>query len=223
MPATSAATPSPATRPRRDCRAGRKSVADGTRDAADPRISRLSAARTSAALCTRRSRSLSSAPRITESSSCGTVRIRPRGRRDLAVEEAVEDHRRGRARERRAALSPFRTGPLPMRRDRCAHPPSRRAPALWRHVRDGTEGCARGVSWSSTVVGESGLSTPPLSGNPIFARPKSRIFASPRSVTKMFAGLRSRWTMPGRCATSSASAISRPETPPARSAGVCPL
>ena len=29
-----------------------------------------------------------------------------------------------------------------------------------------------------------------------FAKPKSRIFACPRLVTKMFAGLMSRWTIP---------------------------
>ena len=40
------------------------------------------------------------------------------------------------------------------------------------------------------------------------ARPKSRILAWPRLVTKIFAGLMSRWTMPSACAASSASAIS---------------
>jgi len=40
-----------------------------------------------------------------------------------------------------------------------------------------------------------------------FANPKSRIFACPRSVRKMFAGLTSRWTMPFACAASSPSAI----------------
>ena len=40
------------------------------------------------------------------------------------------------------------------------------------------------------------------------ASPKSRILAWPRLVTKMFAGLMSRWTMPSACAASSASAIS---------------
>jgi len=34
----------------------------------------------------------------------------------------------------------------------------------------------------------------------IFARPKSRILAWPRLVTKMLAGLMSRWTMPWECA-----------------------
>jgi hypothetical protein len=40
-----------------------------------------------------------------------------------------------------------------------------------------------------------------------FARPKSRILACPRLVTKIFAGLMSRWTMLSLCAASSASAI----------------
>ena len=41
-----------------------------------------------------------------------------------------------------------------------------------------------------------------------FASPKSRILACPRLVTKMLAGLMSRWTMPSAWAASSASAIS---------------
>ncbi len=39
------------------------------------------------------------------------------------------------------------------------------------------------------------------------ARPKSKILAWPRVVTKMFAGLISRWMMPLEWATSSPSAI----------------
>jgi hypothetical protein len=35
---------------------------------------------------------------------------------------------------------------------------------------------------------------------PIFAKPKSRILALPSLVTKRFAGLMSRWTMPWACA-----------------------
>ena len=50
----------------------------------------------------------------------------------------------------------------------------------------------------------------PLAGATL-ARPKSRILAWPRLVTKMFAGLISRWTMPSECAASSASAISMAE------------
>src|SRR5580698_11446253 len=41
-----------------------------------------------------------------------------------------------------------------------------------------------------------------------FARPKSSSLACPRLVTKIFAGLMSRWTIPLLCAASSASAIS---------------
>ena len=43
-----------------------------------------------------------------------------------------------------------------------------------------------------------------------FAKPKSSSFACPRPVTKMFAGLISRWMIPAACAASSASAISIP-------------
>ena len=41
------------------------------------------------------------------------------------------------------------------------------------------------------------------------ARPKSSTFTVPSGVTLMFAGFRSRWTMPRSCAASSASAICR--------------
>ena len=47
-----------------------------------------------------------------------------------------------------------------------------------------------------------------LTGAVTFAKPKSRIFACPRLVMKMFAGLMSRWTIPSEWAASSASAIS---------------
>ena len=43
-------------------------------------------------------------------------------------------------------------------------------------------------------------------GSAIFATPKSSTFARPSRVTKMFAGLMSRWMMPRWCAASSASA-----------------
>ena len=41
------------------------------------------------------------------------------------------------------------------------------------------------------------------------ARPKSSTFTLPSGVSLTFAGLRSRWTMPFSCASSSASAICR--------------
>ena len=41
----------------------------------------------------------------------------------------------------------------------------------------------------------------------IFARPKSSTFTAPVGVSLMFAGFRSRWTIPFSCAVSSASAI----------------
>src|SRR5664279_2050384 len=52
-----------------------------------------------------------------------------------------------------------------------------------------------------TPISEAGFSA-------ALARPKSRILAWPRLVTKIFAGLMSRWTMPSAWAASSASAIS---------------
>ena len=48
----------------------------------------------------------------------------------------------------------------------------------------------------------------PSSGPVSFANPKSSTLACPRVVTKIFAGLMSRCTMPSACAASSASAIS---------------
>ena len=51
-----------------------------------------------------------------------------------------------------------------------------------------------------------------LESGACFASPKSRSFAWPRFVTKMFAGLMSRWTMPRACAVSRASAIWAPRS-----------
>ena len=42
-----------------------------------------------------------------------------------------------------------------------------------------------------------------------FASPKSSTFTTPSGVILMFAGFRSRWTIPFSCAASSASAICR--------------
>jgi hypothetical protein len=62
-------------------------------------------------------------------------------------------------------------------------------------------------SFGWTAVGASECSPPAGFTRSIFARPKSRIFAWPRGVMKMFAGFRSRCTIPFACADSSASAI----------------
>ncbi len=62
-------------------------------------------------------------------------------------------------------------------------------------------------SLGCTAVGASEWSPPPAGrARSILASPKSRIFAWPRALTKMLAGLRSRWTIPFACADSSASA-----------------
>ena len=49
-----------------------------------------------------------------------------------------------------------------------------------------------------------------LAGRSSFARPKSSTFACLRWVTKIFAGLMSRCTIPFACAASNASAICNP-------------
>ena len=53
---------------------------------------------------------------------------------------------------------------------------------------------------------EIGASASPATA---FARPKSRTFTVPSVVILMFAGFRSRWTIPRSCAKSSARAIWR--------------
>ena len=63
------------------------------------------------------------------------------------------------------------------------------------------------VDQSVTVLANAIWLGEPRMGT-ILASPKSRILAWPRLVTKMLAGLMSRWTMPLECAASSASAIS---------------
>ena len=81
-----------------------------------------------------------------------------------------------------------------------------RSHLLGRHVRDGSKRAPRTrQAVDRRHVGRA--SSPPPAARTL-ASPKSRIFACPRAVTKRFAGLMSRWTMPAVCAASSASAIS---------------
>ena len=62
---------------------------------------------------------------------------------------------------------------------------------------------------SAGLTGSPDRLEPASTGSIAFARPKSSTFTVPPSRTLMFAGLRSRWTMPRSCAASSASAICR--------------
>jgi hypothetical protein len=75
-------------------------------------------------------------------------------------------------------------------------------------------GYAHGGTWADQVLLSDRCSAvAAIAGSCLritLASPKSRIFACPRSVTKMFAGLMSRWIMPLACAASSASATSMP-------------
>ena len=104
------------------------------------------------------------------------------------------------SRERLAAPSPSRRAPRRTRTGRCARRAPRRAPARatcrppCRAPCPGWSGARSADDRRSAcdTLGRARASAPSL------ARPKSRILACPRSVTKMFAGLMSRWTMPLR-------------------------
>ena len=67
----------------------------------------------------------------------------------------------------------------------------------------------RSVKAGLVIVGASASTAPSLaaSESSAFASPKSRTFTVPSGLTLMFAGFRSRWTMPWLWAASSASAI----------------
>ena len=170
------------------------------------RFTRWRSARMSAAVWYRSWRSFSSALAMIRSSSGGISAFNSIGACGSPIENGVEDHGRGVARER----------PLPgchlvehdaKREQVGASVQVLAARLLGGHVGDGSEGHALVVSVSeSGRVG--GTSSRPAAVRPMgFARPKSSIFACPRVVTKMLAGLMSRCTMPCECAASSASAI----------------
>ena len=106
-----------------------------------------------------------------------------------------------------APRSPFRTERPRRRTGRCARRVPWRGPApatcrrRCRRLCPGLVRCSLRVrSWRSWRRSPASLVT--------LASPKSRILACPRLVTKMLAGLMSRWTMPSAWAASSASAIS---------------
>ncbi len=85
---------------------------------------------------------------------------------------------------------------------------------LGRHVGDRSD---RGARAREVLLGhgrrQGGVSrSAPASGSVCLARPKSSSLAWPRFVTKMFAGLMSRCTMPRACAVSRASAICAPRS-----------
>ena len=63
------------------------------------------------------------------------------------------------------------------------------------------------IEWESSGWLTKPESAPATPLGTSFARPKSSTFACPRLVTKIFAGLMSRWMIPSACATSRASVI----------------
>ena len=141
------------------------------------------------------------------------VGIQPHCGNRVTIQNRVEDHRRTLAAERQRA-----------RRHLVEHRSEReqvgariqlfRPHLLRRHVGHRAQRRARTgqVLLSPSPVCVSALAIcSTLPADVTLASPKSRILACPRLVTKMLAGLMSRWTMPSACAASSASAISMAE------------
>ena len=91
-------------------------------------------------------------------------------------------------------------------RRRTRRGPSARRPAclhlLRGHVHGGPE-----TTPGLVVCGSPLPSLPARAGRVSLARPKSRIFTRPSVVRKRFSGLRSRWTIPLRCAAARPCAV----------------
>ncbi len=149
---------------------------------------------------------------MTASSSGRYARIELRRRRWSSVHDLIVDRAAGFAGERQLARRHFiqddaERKKIGARVERLAEH------LLGRHVGDGAERRAGAgevfLDGERVGVVERRSAFPATeSFSSILARPKSRIFAWPRAVTKILAGLMSRWTMPAVCAASSASAIS---------------
>ena len=80
---------------------------------------------------------------------------------------------------------------------------------MYASVPSATPGVVREFSGGTVCASANGSDAPAAlpSSKASLARPKSRIFVWLRCVTKMLAGLMSRWTIPLACAASNASAI----------------
>ena len=138
-------------------------------------------------------------------------RLARRDRRRRVLQDRADERSPGSCPRRAAARSPSRRARRRAPRCRCARRP-RALRLLGRHVLDRAEDRARrgrrrrrssSLSMADIEIGTAGRVS--------FARPKSSSFA-PVFVSMMLPGLRSRWTMPARCALSSASAISIADT-----------
>ena len=144
------------------------------------------------------------------SSSAGTSGLRRAGGSWRAIQNGFEDHAGGVAAKRQLARGHFVEHRRRKKKDPCARPVPCRAPVP-ATCRRRCRGCCRGWSVARHRRRRGagvGAAAGGLFGAATLARPKSRILAWPRLVTKIFAGLMSRWTMPLECAASSPSAIS---------------
>ena len=170
---------------------------------------------------------------ITWSSAAGSGWIEARRRGGITVQDRVEDQRGGPAGERPATGGHLVDRRRQARRGRCA----RRAAhpyLLRRHVGRPCRRRRPGSSaarWTPVSVVPSPPTPSAFALRSILARPKSRIFASPRAQRKMFAGVISRWTMPARWAESrhrppatpgGGRGRSRVDRPPSAARSVCP-
>ena len=125
----------------------------------------------------------------------------------LAFEDGGDRVRHGLARERGAAGQHFVEHAAERPDVRRACRPAVPAPARGSCRRPSRGSTPAARRRRAVARGESSSVAAPLTGSRAFASPKSSTFTVPSSRTLMFAGFRSRWTIPCSCAASSASAI----------------
>ncbi len=196
---------------RTSCRAVRRTLASSAVmfDARTPPwITHFSSCSTSRAVCQRSSGSFARHVATTWSSAAGVSGCARGHRRRRVLQDRADHARRRVALERARRRSASRRAPRPAPRCRCARrPPSPPpAPAPCTAPCPTIVPCAGAgrSSWPAASIPDSEIGPPAPAASPARSPAASR----PAFVSMMFAGLRSRWTMPARCALSSASAIS---------------
>ena len=128
----------------------------------------------------------------------GHIRIQPHGRHRLSVQDRVDDLRGALAAKRQDAGRHLVQDDAE-REQIARRPDGLAARLLGRHVRHGAHRRARSrrpLPRASRSRRRARPTPAPAAPAERLARPKSSSFASPCSVTKMFAGLMSRWVMP---------------------------